>query len=92
MIVVMSTERRKCGVAETAGQKQAFFGQQTGRQDEDEEEKESSAIERDGDGDDDDDDDGSEESTRTGSSNKDGWPAMTYSPSRLQIIKSQRAT
>ncbi|EFQ98076.1 hypothetical protein MGYG_01113 [Nannizzia gypsea CBS 118893] len=27
-----------------------------------------------------------------GSSNKDGWPAMTYSPSRLQIIKSQRAT
>ncbi|EFE38492.1 hypothetical protein TRV_06821 [Trichophyton verrucosum HKI 0517] len=63
---------------------------------EDEEEKASSqASERDGDDDDDDDGGGSEvneESTRTGSSNKDGWPAMTYSPSRLQIIKSQRAT
>lgn len=73
-----------------AGQKQAFWAtkqEKNGRSREDEEEKESRrASERDDDG------DGGEESTRTGSSNKDGWPAMTYSPSRLQIIKSQRAT
>ncbi|KAG5209612.1 hypothetical protein GY631_5621 [Trichophyton interdigitale] len=70
--------------------KAGLFWATNRKKDEDEEEKESSAIERDED--EDDDDDGSEESTKMGSSNKDGWPAMTYSPSRLQIIKSQRAT
>lgn len=31
VMVVIWTERWKCGVAETARQKQAFFGPQTGR-------------------------------------------------------------
>ncbi|EFE35544.1 uncharacterized protein ARB_05586 [Trichophyton benhamiae CBS 112371] len=104
-MVIMDEVTVQSRESESGSAERRPFGQQTRKKKkkkrneaEDEEEKASSqASERDGDDDDDDDDGGggsevNEESTRTGSSNKDGWPAMTYSPSRLQIIKSQRAT